>query len=62
MATCIVKNIDTDQIVNFIIASPTDLPPEGCYLVEIPEDCYWDDTEQIIKIKPVTLPEIIMEE
>ena len=52
MATCIVKKIDTNEIINFIIAEPTDIPQDGCYLTVIPDGYYWDDTTQnIVEIK-----------
>jgi hypothetical protein len=35
MTTCAVVNSD-NQVVNLIVAEPTDTPPEGCTLVEIP--------------------------
>jgi hypothetical protein len=35
MANCAV--IDSNNVVvNLIVAEPTDIPPEGCILVEIP--------------------------
>jgi hypothetical protein len=35
MTTCAVVNSD-NQVVNLIVAEPTDTPPEGCTLVEVP--------------------------
>lgn len=44
MATCVVLD-SQGQAINFIVADPTDVPPEGCTLVEIPEGFYWDGTQ-----------------
>jgi hypothetical protein len=44
MTTCAVVNSD-NVVVNIIIAEVTDIPPEGCTLVEIPVcgiDYTWD--------------------
>lgn len=49
MTICAV--IDTNNlIVNVIVAEPTDLAPDGCTLVEIPDGYYWDGTQ--ISIMP----------
>lgn len=32
---CAVCDLNTGEVVNIIIASPSDLAPEGCQLVEI---------------------------
>jgi len=41
MTICAV--IDTNNnLVNTIVAEPTDLATEGCTLVEIPNGYYWD--------------------
>lgn len=42
MTICAVIDLVTNQQVNFIVAEPTDQPPKGCSLVEIPEGFYWD--------------------
>jgi hypothetical protein len=34
MTTCAV--IQDNVVVNIIVAEPTDIPPEGCILVELP--------------------------
>lgn len=34
MTTCAVID-NTNTVVNIIVAEPTDLPPEGCSLVEL---------------------------
>ncbi len=35
MANCAVIDLD-NRVVNLIVAEPTDTPPDGCTLVEIP--------------------------
>ena len=35
MTTCAVVDSD-NQVVNLIVAEPTDTPPAGCTLIEIP--------------------------
>lgn len=35
MANCAVVNAD-GVVINMIVAEPTDVPPEGCTLIEIP--------------------------
>lgn len=42
MAICAVIDLTTNQQINTIIAEPTDLAPDGCQLVEIPDGYYWD--------------------
>lgn len=44
MATCGVIDIQTNQLINTIIAEPTDAPYDNTYLVEIPDGFYWDKT------------------
>ena len=41
MVICAVIN-ESGELVNTIIAAPTDLPPDGCKLVEIPEGYFWN--------------------
>jgi hypothetical protein len=43
MADCAVIDANNNMI-NFIVADPSDLPPDGCKLVEIPVGYYWDAT------------------
>ena len=31
-----------NQLVNTIVADSTDLAPDGCTLIEIPDGFYWD--------------------
>ena len=52
MAICAVIN-SNNELVNTIIAESTDLPPDGCTLVEIPDGYYWDG-KQISLIPMVT--------
>lgn len=42
MAICAVIDLETNQLVNTIVAEPTIEAPLGCKLVEIPDNCYWD--------------------
>jgi hypothetical protein len=44
MATCGVIDIQTNQLLNTIVAEPTDAPYDNTYLVEIPDGFYWDET------------------
>ena len=41
---CAVIDNTTGEQVNLIVADVTDLPPDGCHLVEIPEGFYWNGT------------------
>ena len=46
MTTCAVVNSD-NVVVNLIVAEPTDTPPAGCTLIEIPVcdiGYIWDGT------------------
>lgn len=43
MATCGVIDIQTNQLVNTIVAEPTDTPYDNTYLVEILDGYYWDN-------------------
>jgi hypothetical protein len=61
MATCIVRKLDTDEVVNFIIAEPTDIPQDGCYLTAIPDGYYWDNDTQSILEKPISIIDVITE-
>jgi hypothetical protein len=42
MPKCIVVNVQTNEIINRIIATETDPAPEGCKLIEIPDGYFWD--------------------
>jgi hypothetical protein len=42
MARCAVIDLQTNALINYIIAEPTDLPYEGTKLLEIPDGYYWD--------------------
>jgi hypothetical protein len=44
MTICAVID-SNNQLVNTIVAEPTDPAPNGCTLVEIPEGYYWDGTQ-----------------
>jgi hypothetical protein len=44
MTVCAVINNETNEVVNTIVAEPTDRVPEGFKLVEIPEGYFWDGT------------------
>jgi hypothetical protein len=48
MTICAVIDLQTNQQVNIIVASPEDLAPEGCKLVEIPEGYYWNGSEVVL--------------
>jgi hypothetical protein len=47
MTICAVIDNKTNQQVNLIVAEVTDLPPEGCRLVEIPDGFYWNGTDVV---------------
>ena len=42
MPNCAVIDIATNEQVNWIVAEPTDVAPNGCRLVEIPDGYFWD--------------------
>ena len=42
MANFAVIDNQTNEQVNFIVAEATDLAPDGCRLVEIPDGFYWN--------------------
>jgi hypothetical protein len=42
MPNCAVIDIATNEQINWIVAEPTDLAPDGCRLVEIPDGYFWD--------------------
>lgn len=44
MTVCAVIDGD-NQLVNLIMAEPTDVAPDGCTLVEVPAGMYWDGTQ-----------------
>ena len=44
MATCGVIDIQTNQLLNTIIADTKDTPYDNTYLVEIPDGYYWDNS------------------
>lgn len=44
---CAVIDKITGEQVNLIVADLSDLPPDGCYLVEIPEGFYWNGTSVV---------------
>jgi hypothetical protein len=44
MTICAVINLETNQLVNTIVANESDLAPEGCKLVEIPNGYFWDES------------------
>lgn len=52
MTICAVID-SNNQLINTIIAEPTDLPPDGCTLVEIPQGYYWDGQQVSV------IPEVI---
>ena len=47
MTICAVID-SNNQLVNTIVAEPTDLAPDGCTLVEISEGYYWDGKQIIL--------------
>jgi hypothetical protein len=44
MASCAVIDLQTNKQLNYIVAEKTDVAPNGCKLVEIPNGYYWDET------------------
>lgn len=48
---CAVIDNATGEQVNTIVADPSDLPPDGCRLVEIPEGFYWDGSA-VVPVPP----------
>lgn len=53
MATCLVID-SNNQVVNRIVADPTDTAPDGCRLVELPPGTYWTGSE----VAPVPADEV----
>lgn len=43
MPVCAVVDLETNKLVNTIIADPSIEAPIGCKLVELAEGCYWDE-------------------
>lgn len=41
MICAVIDNVTNEQI-NTIVADLSDLPPDGCRLVEIPDGSYWN--------------------
>jgi hypothetical protein len=60
MAICAVIDNVTNKLVNTIVAEVTDLPPENCRLLEIPEGMFWDESTADF-IAPEPIPEVIEE-
>jgi hypothetical protein len=60
MAICAVIDNVTNKLVNTIVAEVTDLPPDGCRLLEIPEGMIWDEGVADF-IVPAPLPEVVEE-
>ena len=56
MANCAVIDANNNMI-NFIVADPTDTPPDGCTLVEIPDGYYWDSVTAQVLIQPIPVAE-----
>jgi len=52
MTICAVID-SNNQLVNTIVAEPTDLAPDGCTLVEIPDGYYWDGVK--VSLIPVVV-------
>ena len=51
MAKCGVINLNTNELVNYINAEATDLPPEGHKLIEIPINSYWNTFSKQVMLK-----------
>lgn len=64
MAICAVIDLTTNQQLNTIVAEVTDLAPENCKLVEIPEGMLWDSATGSLIPQPIpeTTEETITEE
>ncbi len=44
MAICAVINLETNQIINTIVANESDLAQDGCKLFEIPDGYFLDES------------------
>lgn len=44
MAICAVINLETNQIINTIVANESDLAQDGCKLLEIPDGYFLDES------------------
>lgn len=42
---CLVINNETNEQINSIVADSNDPPPDGCRLVELISDMYWDGVQ-----------------
>lgn len=40
---CAVIDLQTNKQLNFIVAEETDIAPDGCKLVELPDGYYWNE-------------------
>lgn len=49
---CAVIDSATNAQINLIVADVSDLPIAGCYLVEIPENHYWDGFAVVPMLPP----------
>lgn len=60
MAVCVVVDLITNEVINTILADPTDTPPVGCQLIEVPEGYYWDNGQlhPYVNEEPITTEEI----
>lgn len=48
MPICAVIDLNTNEQINTIVADVTDLAPDNCKLVEIPEGYYWDVAQTMV--------------
>lgn len=53
---CAVIDCVTNTQINLIVADLNDPPPDGCYLVEIPDGYFWNGTAVV----PMPLPDLTL--
>ena len=54
MTICAVIDNLTNKQINTIVAEITDVPPDGCRLVEIPDGFYWNGNEIIAVVVEIS--------
>jgi hypothetical protein len=52
MTICAVVDNQTGEQLNLIVAEPSEVAPEGCRLVEIPDGYFWNGSDVVISEIP----------
>lgn len=60
MTTCAVVQLSDGLVVNIIVAEPTDLAPDNCFLVLVDSPCdigwTWDGTQFVAPVVEIVPP------